>query len=84
MAEQLGKYMLVERLLPNPGRKTSVWFILSASSGGRLGVVRWYGPWRQYTFCPDMHSVFNRDCMIDLSNFLRRVNDEHRAKRKAG
>ena len=82
MAERLGKYMVVTLVAePRPDRKTSVWEILNTNSSARLGLVRWYGRWRQYTFEPSPETVFNRDCMIDLSNFLRRVNDEHRAKR---
>lgn len=85
MPERLGKYMeavVVVQRRPNP--KTIVWEICNVSSGGRLGFVKWYGAWRQYTFQPSPDIVLNRDCMIDLSNFLRRVNDEHKAKRRAG
>ena len=68
---------MTERALP-AGRKTREWDVLT-NSNATLGIVRWLGAWRQYVFAPDFETEFNRDCLIDLANFLRRVNDEHRA-----
>ena len=74
----LGRYMrAVQRETP-VGRKTASYDVLSVSSGEALGTVQWFGRWRQYTFDPSPNSTFNRDCMIDLANFLRRLNDDQR------
>jgi hypothetical protein len=35
-----------------PKAKTKVWKVLAKESDVLLGVVKWYGPWRQYSFFP--------------------------------
>ncbi len=67
----LGKYM-VANLLPRPThQKTSLWDIRSSKGNSLLGVVRWYGAWRQYAFMPSANIVLNPDCMDELSAFIR-------------
>ena len=75
---RIGKYLTVHGGELLPGRKTRAWEV-QGNGGDVLGTVQWYGAWRQYTFDPTPGTTFNRDCLIDLANFLRRVNDEHRA-----
>lgn len=78
MSERIGKYLQVEHHPPHGERKTSGWTVL-ANDGGMLGIVRWYGPWRQYTFEPSAGTVFSAGCLKDLTAFLERVNREHKA-----
>ena len=58
--------------------KTEIWNVLSKNSGFILGQIKWYGPWRQYSFSPSPHSVFNNACMSDIQEFI----DELMEKRK--
>lgn len=78
----IGKYLKVEQWLDIPGHKTHQWKVISARSGDMLGAVRWYGPWRQYTFQPESLTTFNRECLNDIIKFLDQVNAEHRAHGK--
>ncbi len=37
-----------------------------------LGVVKWYGPWRQYCFSQiALMGVFNASCLDDIAEFIR-------------
>jgi hypothetical protein len=81
MSESLGSYMVAEEM-PNPGRKTRRWSV-TARSGGTLGIVQWYGAWRQYVFQPGTMSEFSAGCLRDLAAFLERVNREHGQSRTA-
>lgn len=63
------RYLCFERL-PFPGRKTTVWAVVSQSSGVKLGELRWYAPWRQYVLWPERGMVFNRECLADIQDRL--------------
>jgi len=59
------KFKLVEQK-----EKTQVWEILSKTHDYRLGIIKWYGSWRQYCFFPEPGTVFNTDCMEDIQDFI--------------
>lgn len=52
--------------------KTTVWSCRNNNSGGELGRVKWFGPWRQYCFFPvgNATTVFNRGCLEDIIHFI--------------
>ena len=52
--------------------KTNIWAVNNRSSGGRLGMVKWYGPWRQYCFFPEPDTVFNKGCLTIIMGFMVR------------
>lgn len=74
--ERIGKYLRAVQLVRPMTRKTDTWSILS-NDGDILGSVRWYGPWRQYVFCP-VNAIFNAGCLKDIVAFLNRVNGERK------
>lgn len=53
--------------------KTSIWSCRNNRSGGELGEVLWYGPWRQYCFCPSAGTVFNVSCLNDVNSFINEL-----------
>lgn len=57
--------------------RTKTWGIVSKSSGDLLGVVEWYGPWRQYCFFPEEGMVFSKGCLEDINAFI----EEHKNDR---
>lgn len=61
-------------------RKTQIWDVVSVSSGTCLGQIKWWGAWRQYTFFPSPHTVFNTDCILAIAGELQSLNEEHRRK----
>jgi len=50
--------------------KTSVFDVLSKHHLTLLGKIRWYSPWRQYVFEPSPDTIWNKDCLRDVSAFL--------------
>ena len=65
--------------------KTSVYAIVSKSSGDVLGHIRWYFGWRQYIFEPETteDTIWNRGCLQEVIDFLQRLMDERKeAKQK--
>ena len=60
--------------------KTRVWEVCSKTNMLRLGLIKWYGSWRQYTFFPEQGTVFNEGCLEDIRYFLISENDIQKAK----
>ena|SRR5256885_11213324 len=61
---------LLFREVPSPGLKTRVWTVESKNRGDVLGLIRWFGQWRQYIFDPADGTVFNATCLSDIESFL--------------
>ena len=76
MNEPLGKYMTAVRVEQNARRTTYHWDIL-ARDKSVLGFVAWYTKSRQYCFEPNGQTVYSMGCLLDMADFLRRVNKEH-------
>jgi len=51
-------------------RRTRMWCVLSRSNNALLGRIKWYGPWRQFTFHPEPATVFNIGCLLDINEFM--------------
>ena len=64
--------------VPNDGRKTRRWVIENKKSGAELGVVSWYGAWRQYTVVFNEDCVFSGGCLKDIQEFIGEQNANHR------
>ena len=54
------------------GKKTKMWLVQGKGQGAPLlGVVKWFGRWRQYCFFPGNDTIFNPGCMDDIATFCR-------------
>jgi len=80
------------RLLINsvPPRTTSQWQVLpknAALDSEPLGMVRWYGPWRKYSFFAK-DAVFDCNCLREIADFCEARSkefwDEKRKAKTAG
>jgi hypothetical protein len=36
----------------------------------KLGEIKWFGRWRTYAFFPEPDTVFEKQCMKDITNFI--------------
>ena len=75
----MSKYM--EFFKAGHTEKTDVYDVLSKSSGGVLGHIKWYGLWRQYCFFPSPQCVFNNVCMNDIVKFIKDLMDKRKRAR---
>lgn len=71
-------YLTFEGFGRSASGKTGVWRVLSKSQGSLLGMVKWYGPWRQYIFEPMPDCVFNNGCLDAISSFCSEQNATQR------
>jgi hypothetical protein len=69
LAQRQTEYLLFVEV-PNPGMKTRAWVVRGLRNMHTLGVIRWYGRWRQFVFYPEPNSLFNKGCLSDINTFL--------------
>lgn len=62
-------------------KKTALVGVRSARDGASLGIISWYGPWRQYAFHPSPKTTFNPDCMLTIIEYIDTLMEERRASR---
>lgn len=65
--------------------KTKTWEVRSIQGNFLLGHVSWHGPWRQYTFTPNILDVtiWNAECLNDLAAFMKEQMDVRKVSRAA-
>ena len=51
----------------SPSHKTEIWRVVSNKSQATLGEIKWYGAWRRYAFFPRNSTIFDVDCMSQIS-----------------
>lgn len=50
--------------------KTEIWCIYSKRSNDLLGVIKWFGRWRQYAFFPEPGTIWNIDCLSTVNLWI--------------
>ena len=60
----MSKYLNFSIIEEKP--KTKIINVWSKRSGEALGIIKWYGRWRQYAFFPDNNTLFNAECLNDI------------------
>ena len=58
-------------LAPRP--KTRDYHLVNRQSDDTIGVIRWYGGWRQWCFFPAASSIWSNGCLADVRDFLNRL-----------
>lgn len=69
---------------PNKGRKMPSFLIRNKESDFVLGEIKWYGPFRQYSFFPEPNTVFEKTCLKDITDFIVELMEKHKSQRECG
>lgn len=67
---------------PTGNKKTASFFCRNNKSGANLGVIRWYGAWRQYCYFPAVEGIYSAGCLDDISEFIQDLMVERKDKIK--
>ncbi len=70
----------VEHEWKDPGRKTAKYSCVNKRSEDKIGVVEWYGPWRQFVFAPEYDTVFEPKCLMAICEFLAQLMEARKRK----
>lgn len=79
----MAKWITFEEVTLAPHLKTKMWSIRAIEGGGHLGHVRWWPPWRKYTFWPNESTLYEPTCLNDIAAFLSDETAKHKAARKS-
>ncbi len=64
-----------------PGMKTLVWQVVPKSEDRGpqhpLGLVKWYGGFRKYSFFPAPNTIYEQVCLRDIAEFCEMKTREH-------
>lgn len=74
----MNEYLEFNQLQTRPDMKTQIWAVTSAKYGDPLGLIKWFGRWRQYAFYPEPGTIFNKDCMTDIAIFIHRLMQQRK------
>ena len=73
-------YLRFEENEPKPGYKTKTVDVISQRSGDILGIIKWFGRWRQYAFFPSDNTIYNLECLLNINQVLRALMDERKRR----
>jgi len=58
--------------------KTKLFDVVAKEGAIALGEVKWFARWRKYAFFPAAGTVFEQDCLNDISSFLEKLKAERK------
>lgn len=59
---------------PRPeGKKTDVFFVANIKSGLTIASIHWNTGWRRYCFYPESETVWDSNCLKDITFFLDKL-----------
>jgi hypothetical protein len=74
------RYQFIHFIKVKDRPKTSVWSCRNNRTGEELGVIEWYGPWRQYIYHPTVRAVYSSGCLADIGDFIGQLESERKGK----
>lgn len=81
MIETEFQFIRFAKFAPDPKKKTDTWACIKRYPDTHLGVVKWYGPWRQYCFfvgASPHEFIFSVGCLRDISEFIKSLMAERK------
>lgn len=65
-----------------PERRTARYVVRANGSGIFLGTVKWYAPWRRYSFFPEPETIFEHECLRAIAEFCEQATRARGEERK--
>jgi len=59
-------------------RKTKIIAVINKHHQEIIGEIRWFGKWRQYCFYPYNETVWNKTCLDDVQEVIKKLMDERK------
>ncbi len=76
-----GKWINFVEEEPLDKQKTKRFTVCNKKSLFPIGTVKWYGPWRQYCFFPNANTVYEQQCLLDITKFIHHLMLERKMKK---
>lgn len=75
-----GTYFSVHIHRDSPSGKTKIYRVCTPTA--TLGFIKWYAPWRRYTFDPMNNTVYEPTCLRELATACEQLTTTHVLERK--
>ena len=62
--------------------KTGTYDVIANEGNIVLGQIKWYSPWRKYSFFPNNNTLFEKTCLQDIINFIDKLMEERKSRIK--
>lgn len=60
------------------GNKTDSYSVVNIENRGEIGIIRWYGAFRKYSFFPNSNTVYESVCLQDIADFLNKLMEDRK------
>ena len=70
----------IEFILQEEKPKTKVYGVWSKCSECFIGTIKWHPQWRHYCFFPDEETIYSDRCLLNISKFVSKLNEEHKGR----
>ena len=77
------KWIAIAKMPVNPKKVTSEFVILTEDLRLTLGTIKWFGRWRQYAYFPNSDTVYEKQCLKDISSFLDELMQERSQQKQS-
>lgn len=74
----MAKWIRFDEYQMTPDRKTKKFSVVNKDNGTMVGTISWYGPFRQYSFFPAANMVFEKTCLQDIADFLKKLMEDRK------
>jgi len=81
MNDRTTKWLSIEKGIRLPNKKTDLYGVYNKESGACIGLIKWYGAFRQYSFFPASNTVYEKTCLADISKFMQDLMDERKIEK---
>ena len=75
----MSKWIEFVKVEPRPAKMmTDIYYIRTKDGNTMLGQIRWYAPWRKYSFFPYESTVFETQCLCDIVAFINKLMEDRK------
>lgn len=77
-----GKWIRFAEQIPFKPQKTKIFLVVNKDNDSPIAMIRWYGAFRQYSFFPLTSTVYEKQCLCDIAEFLKILMEERKLGRQ--
>lgn len=78
----MSKWINFSKEWDNGNKKTDTYLIETKDGNQCIGLIKWYAPWRKYSFFPNPNTVYETDCLKDIVSFIEKLMLERKLERQ--
>lgn len=71
----------LEPLAVSKTHVTKRWAVKS-TGGSFLGEIKWYAQWRRYVFWPNVRTLFDAECLVEIAGICGEETEKRKRERK--